>query len=187
VYFNHLETGGTTELSEQVLQQFTPPILLSNGTVVDAAFSQTATSAKTNRNLIDIVPISLRYNLNNFIGLGTGPQLSLLMNETLESDYSKKYYEVNFGQNPLTPGNEITSMAETNASKSSMKSFRKAQASIFADVTFGFARIGPSLGIRYYKNFEKHLTIGNSMLFGSFNLCKNTSFYSIHTITVFSK
>ena len=28
------------------------------------------------------------------------------------------------------------------------------QASIFADVTFGFARIGPSVGIRYYKTFE---------------------------------
>lgn len=35
------------------------------------------------------------------------------------------------------------------------KAFEKMQASVFADVTFGFARIGPSVGIRYYQNFEK--------------------------------
>ena len=29
------------------------------------------------------------------------------------------------------------------------------QTSVFADATLGFARIGPSVGIRYYKTFEK--------------------------------
>ena len=28
------------------------------------------------------------------------------------------------------------------------------QTQLFADVTLGFARIGPSLGVRYYKNFK---------------------------------
>lgn len=155
LYFNHLETGGNNTTLPLLLQQFTPPILLSNGTLVDAAFTQTSSSSKLTRNLIDIVPISLRYNINNYIGVGAGPQLSLIMNETIENDFSKKYYAVNFGQNPPIPGNEITDLQESNSSKTTSKNFSKTQTSLFADVTFGFARIGPSVGIRYYKNFEK--------------------------------
>jgi hypothetical protein len=155
LYFNHLETGGNNTTSPLLLQQFTPPIILSNGTTVDAAFTQTSSSTKLTRNLIDIVPVSLRYNINNYIGIGAGPQLSLIMNETIENDFTKKYYAVNFGQNPPIPGNEINDLQESNSSKTTSKNFSKTQTSLFADVTFGFARIGPSVGIRYYKNFEK--------------------------------
>lgn len=156
VYFNHLETGGTTELSEQVLEQFTPPIVLNNGTVVDAAFSQTSSSTRTTRNLIDIVPASLRYNINNYIGIGLGPQFSFIMSEEKTFERYKKYYALDFNTTPPTQGAEIPRLEENNSSTSTMNAFRKVQGSVFADVTFGFARIGPSLGVRYYKNFVQN-------------------------------
>ena len=55
----------------------------------------------------------------------------------------------------IIENDDITDLQEFNNSKTTSKNFSKTQTSLFADVTFGFARIGPSVGIRYYKNFEK--------------------------------
>jgi hypothetical protein len=156
VYFNYLETGGTATYSDLTLQQFTPPIILSNGTVVDAAYVQTSSSTKVTRNLIDIVPASLRYNINNYIGVGVGPQFSLIMSEKKTFEQHKKYYALDFNNTPPTQGAEIPRLEENFSSTSTMNAFRKVQGSVFADVTFGFARIGPSLGVRYYKNFVRN-------------------------------
>lgn len=152
IYYNYLETNGDEKKGPFKIEQFTPPLILSNGTVVDAAYTQTATTTNTSRNFIDVVPISLRYNINNFIGVGVGPQFSLLFNETIENKSTKKYYTVDFNQNPPGVGDEIQNLEESNNTETKSKAFSKNQASLFADVTFGFARIGPSVGIRYYKN-----------------------------------
>lgn len=155
LYFDHLETGGRTDLSDITLRQFSPPIILSNGSTIDQAYVQTSSSSKTIRNFIDVVPASLRYNINNYIGIGAGPQFSLIMSEKTISELIKKYYALDFNHTPPTQGSEISSLEENNSTVSVTESFRKVQASIFGDITFGFARIGPSLGVRYYKNFEK--------------------------------
>ena len=153
VYFNHLETGEATDVSDLTLQQFTQPIIF-NGTVADAAYVQTSSTSKTTRNSADIVPFSLRYNINTYIGIGVGPQFSVALNETTKTESIKKVYAINAaGQ----MGDEITSLEKNNSTSSATDNFKKTQASVFADVTFGFARIGPSLGVRYYKNFEKDL------------------------------
>lgn len=157
LYFNHIETDGTLSLSDVLLQQLNPPIILSNGSVVDAVYTQTASNTKITRNLIDIVPASVRYNLNNYIGVGVGPQFSLLLSEKTTDERMKKYYALNFNNTPPSQGPEIPSLEENFSSTSTMTPFRKIQGSLFGDVTFGFARIGPSLGIRYYLNFEKDL------------------------------
>lgn len=157
LYYNHIETDGTLSLSDVLLQQLNPPIILSNGSVIDAVYTQTASNTKITRNLIDIVPASLRYNLNNYIGVGVGPQFSLLLSEKTTDERMKKYYALNFNNTPPSQGPEITSLEENVSSTSTMTPFRKIQGSLFGDVTFGFARIGPSLGIRYYLNFEKDL------------------------------
>ena len=154
LYFNHLETGGTATLSDVTLQQLTPPVVLNNGTVADFANVQTSKSSKTTRNSADIVPFSMRYNLNTYIGFGFGPQLSVTIDETTKTESVKKFYAVN-AAGPT--GDEITSLEKNNTSSIATDNFKKTQASVFADVTFGFARIGPSLGVRYYKNFEKDL------------------------------
>ena len=122
--------------------------------MADFANVQTSKSSKTTRNSADIVPFSMRYNLNTYIGFGFGPQLSVTIDETTKTESVKKFYAVN-AAGPT--GDEITSLEKNNTSSIATDNFKKTQASVFADVTFGFARIGPSLGVRYYKNFEKDL------------------------------
>lgn len=156
LYYSRLESGTSTSQTPFELENFTPPIVINNGTVLDVGFTQTTTSSTFTRNSADIVPISLRYNINNFIGVGLGPQFSVLLNQTTENTRTKRYYEPIFdATTPPRPGNEIPSLREDSSQSFKTKAFEKMQTSVFADVTFGFARIGPSVGIRYYANFEK--------------------------------
>lgn len=156
LYYSRLESGTSSSQTPFELENFTPPIVINNGTVLDIGFTQTTTSTTFTRNSADVVPISLRYNINNFIGVGVGPQFSVLLNQTTENSRTKRYYEPIFdATTPPRPGNEITSLREDSSETFKSKAFEKMQTSVFADVTFGFARIGPSVGIRYYANFEK--------------------------------
>ena len=152
--FNYFESSFSSQSGFRQVQ-FNPPVL-SNGTIYDTGFTQTSSNTKTTRNLADVVPISLRYNINNYIGVGVGPQFSVLLSQKVDAALTKKYYEPIFDATaPPRPGNEITSLREDSFESSKTNAFEKMQTSVFADATFGFARIGPSLGIRYYLNFEK--------------------------------
>ncbi|WP_395045612.1 PKD domain-containing protein [Flavobacterium sp.] len=156
LYYSQFNVNGASEKTPLVFQQFTPPILLNNGTALDAGFTETTSSSKVTKSNLDIVPVSIRYNINNFIGVGAGPQFSVLLNQTEENTRTKTYYEAIFDATlPPAPGNEIPELKENNSTKTSINAFEKMQTSVFADITFGAARIGPSVGIRYYKNFEK--------------------------------
>ncbi len=154
LYYSYFESSTTSDSDLQQVQ-FNPPIILSNGTVYDRGFVQTSSSSKTIRNSADIVPISLRYNLNNHIGVGVGPQFSVLLSQHTEASQSRKVYAPDFSTNPPSPGGELTTLGTSDAQETTTKAFEKMQTSIFADATFGFSRIGPSVGIRYYVNFEK--------------------------------
>jgi hypothetical protein len=138
------------------LEPLKTPFFQNNGTVIDAAFNQTTKSSYTNKNLIDIVPFSLRYSINNYIGIGAGPQFSVLLNQKSETNTIKKYYQPIFDATlPPEPGNEITELQEKASISTTIKAFEKMQTSFFGDVTFGFARIGSSIGVRYFLNLEK--------------------------------
>lgn len=154
LYYNYFESS-FSETSNLQQVQFNPPIILSNGTVFDTGFVQTSSSSKTIKNLAEVVPVSLRYNINNFIGVGVGPQFSVLLSQTTELNRSRKVFAPNLNTNPISPGNEIESLQITDSQETTTKAFEKMQTSIFADATFGFARIGPSVGVRYYLSFEK--------------------------------
>lgn len=136
--------------------QFSPPLILNNGTVADTGYTESYTTYTTSNNLIDVVPISLRYNVNNFIGLGTGVQLTTLISDKTEIKTTQKYYEAIFNATePPRQGAEYEFLRKETNETTSEKPFKEIQTSIFADITFGFARIGPSVGVRYYKSFEK--------------------------------
>jgi hypothetical protein len=155
--YNRFESNSNLNQTPMVFAPLNPPVLLNNGTVIDAAFSQTSTAVKTTKNLIDVVPFSLRYSINNYIGVGAGPQFSLAVSSITETLRVKKYYQPIFDPTtPPSPGPEIESLGKSDTTKESSKAFEKMQSSVFADITFGFARIGPSLGVRYYINFEKN-------------------------------
>lgn len=152
--YNRFESDGTTSQSELKFEPFIP-ILILDGQVFDAAFNQTTTNSKITKNLLDIVPFSLRYTINNYIGVGVGPQFSLALSNSIETSRIKRYYVADFLTNPPTQGAEIGQLQKEETIKESSKAFEKMQSSIFTDVTLGFARIGPSVGVRYYFNFEK--------------------------------
>lgn len=156
LYFNYLESSSSLSQSEMQETQFDPPVVLSNGTVFDFGFQQTSSTSTTIRKMADVVPISLRYNINTYIGVGVGPQFSVLLNQKTLTENTTRYYEPIFdGASPPRPGNEITQIRENTSEEIKTNAFEKMQTSFFGDVTFGFARIGPSIGIRYYANFEK--------------------------------
>lgn len=154
LYYDYFEsTSSSNSGMEQV--EFSPPLVLSNGTVYDFGFVETSSRTKTTKNMADVVPISLRYNINNHIGVGVGPQFSVLLSQTTETEQSRRVFAPNLNGNPPSAGEEIPSMGSSQSQKTETSAFEKMQTSVFADATFGFSRIGPSVGIRYYMNFEK--------------------------------
>ena len=92
------------------------------------------------------VPILMRYNINNFIGIGAGIQVNINPSQK-ENLYEKEEIYEGPNDNFL-----INSRERLNSFSDSFASFKSG---ILFDVTGGFARIGPSGGIRYVVNFEK--------------------------------
>lgn len=150
--FNKLDFDGASSTSEFSQVNFNPPIENPDGTVSDIGYERTTTSSQTNRIVTDIVPFSLRYNVNNYVGIGFGPQFSTTLSSTKETSETFQYYRAIQDATGFIPGEEIPQLKrETNTST---KEKAEVQTQLFADVTLGFARIGPSVGIRYYKNFK---------------------------------
>lgn len=103
---------------------------------------------------MEIVPVSLRYNVNNYIGVGIGPQIYANLNQKTETETETKYYYRKDGPAGFETV-ELTNRKTNETTSETVKPLKEIQTSVFADVTFGFARIGPSVGARYYKSFEQ--------------------------------
>lgn len=156
ISIDRYESDGNLNKTELKQIPFTPPLILENGTVADSGFTESYSTYNTSNSLIDIVPISLRYNVNNFIGLGTGVQMTTLISNRTEIKTTQKFYEAIFNAtDPPRQGSEYEFLRKESFESTSAKPFKEIQTSVFADVTFGFARIGPSVGARYYKSFEQ--------------------------------
>lgn len=126
---------------------------MPNGEVIDVGFERKTTDYTSNRIIAEVVPVSLRYNINNYIGVGFGPQISTTITSKSEANEIFRYYKPTFITNGITaPGDEILPLKIEN--QSTFTEQTEVQTQLFADVTLGFARIGPSLGVRYYKNFK---------------------------------
>lgn len=89
------------------------------------------------------VPVLLRYNLNNYIGIGTGIQANVNMSTTSNNGVTVENYEGDTDQFL------IASKTDSNSVK---ESFTNLRTGILFDVTAGFSRIGPSVGARYVLN-----------------------------------
>jgi len=93
------------------------------------------------------LPVLIRYNVNNFIGVGAGVQVNVNPAQK-ENVYEKE--EIYEGPNTNFL---LNSRERSNSYSDSFASFKSG---ILFDLTGGFARIGPSGGIRYVVNFEKN-------------------------------
>ncbi|PKP16766.1 MAG: PKD domain-containing protein, partial [Bacteroidetes bacterium HGW-Bacteroidetes-23] len=91
----------------------------------------------------------------NYIGVGVGPQISAIINQRTTTNQSTLFYAPIFENQEFTPGEEIEDTRQSASEIFETKTFEKFRTQVFADVTFGFARIGPSVGIRYMMDFKQ--------------------------------
>ncbi len=92
------------------------------------------------------VPVLVRYNVNNYIGLGAGIQANFNLSEKQDQEILLEDFE------GVEPNFVINREQSKNEVSNSFTSFKKG---LLFEVTGGFARIGPSVGARYVTNFEK--------------------------------
>ena len=106
------------------------------------------TTASSNNNINWEVPILIRYNINNFIGIGAGVQANINVSKSIEQKQTVQNYE-----GPTSQSFLLSTKTNPNSVKESFADFRTG---LLFDLTLGAARIGPSFGARYVLNFEKN-------------------------------
>ncbi len=110
-------------------------------------FFQRTTINNSYKNIDWDVPVLIRYNVNNYIGLGAGLQNTISVSEKQNTTTLIEQYEVqNENLKPF-----YTEESSTSASNS----FTNLRTGLLFEVTGGFSRIGPSLGARYIMDFDK--------------------------------
>ncbi|AJR03120.1 PKD domain-containing protein [Siansivirga zeaxanthinifaciens] len=109
-------------------------------------FLQRTTTNNSYQNIDWDIPLLIRYNVNNYIGLGAGLQNTISLSEKQNQSVFIEQFEGDTTNAPIF--NTIE-----NASSSS-NSFSNLRTGLLIEATAGFARIGPSLGARYVLNFE---------------------------------
>ena len=109
-------------------------------------FFQSTTTETSNKNIDWDVPVLLRYNLNNYIGLGAGVQNTISVSEKSTQNTLIEQFDGDTSEGD--PFNTFTETSSTN------ESFTNLRTGLLLEATAGFARIGPSVGARYILNFE---------------------------------
>ncbi|MDN3664239.1 PKD domain-containing protein [Algibacter miyuki] len=109
-------------------------------------FLQRTTTNNSYQNIDWDIPVLLRYNVNNFVGLGAGVQNTISVSEKSKQDLYIEQFEGDATDNALFNSFE-ENYSETNT-------FTNLRTGLLLEATVGFARIGPSLGARYIMNFE---------------------------------
>lgn len=107
---------------------------------------QRTTTQSAYENIDWDIPILLRYNVNNYIGLGAGLQNTISLSEKREQSILTEQFEGDTTDGFIMDSNE-TSTTTTNA-------FTNLRTGLLFEATAGFARIGPSIGARYIMNFD---------------------------------
>lgn len=106
---------------------------------------QRITSSFSNKSVNLEIPILIRYNINNYLGIGAGIQANINAFETSDINSKIELYE------GITPAFlEKTS----NKFETTKDNFTNLNTGLLLDFTAGFARIGPSVGARYVLNFK---------------------------------
>lgn len=107
-------------------------------------FQRTTTHSKTELVTMEI-PLLARYNINNYIGLGAGINLGLNMSAKESLDITTETFE----------GARNFLLSTTKLQQENNQGVSSFQSGMLLETTAGFARIGPSAGVRYVFNFKK--------------------------------
>ena len=134
-FINSLHSyNGTTTTSDKFVQN-----------AKDSQLQRTTTSLEDS-NINWEVPVLMRYNINNFIGIGVGLQANFNVSQKQEQNRTIENYEGATSQSfLLSTKSDLRTVTE---------SFANFKTGLLFDLTLGAARIGPSLGARYVVNFE---------------------------------
>jgi len=135
---------------ENALNKYDSDISVLTETVVNPNGQkqlQRVTTSTENKNVNWEVPVLIRYNLNNYFGVGAGIQANFDVSS--QQNYNRTI--------DLFEGDSDKYIINTRSESSSSKeSFTNFKTGLLLDFTAGFARIGPSLGARYVINFEQN-------------------------------
>lgn len=105
------------------------------------------TTSTENKNINWEIPILIRYNINNYIGIGAGIQANVNVSSEQNQTIKVDTFE----------GDKQDFLISSETSSNKIKNtFTDYKAGLLFDLTAGFARIGPSLGARYVMNFEQN-------------------------------
>jgi len=127
-----------TQYFEEIVDVGVVPYLYKNTNTIEI-----------DKSLIDIVPISVRYNINAIVGLGFGVNISSKFQSTTKSIQEQKiYYYINGNQEELIDTRLEKNTVDNN--KLFLDNY-----GLFLDITAGASRIGPSVGVRYLQNFKE--------------------------------
>lgn len=113
---------------------------------VRQATRTTETTSYSNFN--NEIPLLIRYNINNYIGIGAGVQANINASQKEERYTKIETFETEKPDSPIIDTKE--------SSITNSKSFTNFKSGLLFDLTLGFARIGPSLGVRYVMNFREN-------------------------------
>ncbi|MGA9638766.1 PKD domain-containing protein [Flavobacterium sp.] len=108
---------------------------------------QRTTSTTSNTNINNEIPVLIRYNINNFIGIGAGIQANINASAKQEQNSKIELFETQ---------KENFLLSTKEESVSANKTFTDFKTGFLFDLTIGAARIGPSLGARYVMNFKEN-------------------------------
>ena len=131
--------------------EFTSETTVTNGfsTTSNGVRQPTRTTSTLGySNFNNEIPLLIRYNINNYIGIGTGVQANINASQKEE-----RYTKIETFESEK-PGSPIINTQENTISNS--KTFTNFKSGLLFDLTLGFARIGPSLGARYVMNFKEN-------------------------------
>lgn len=132
------------------LNQYNSAVDIVNETRVNAngvRQLQRTTTMTENKNINWEVPVLIRYNINNYIGIGAGIQANINVSSEQHQNIKVETFE----------GEKELILLDTKTTANTVKnSFSGFNTGLLFDLTAGFARIGPSLGARYVINFEQN-------------------------------
>lgn len=98
-------------------------------------------------NIVMEIPVLMRYNINNYFGVGAGVLAGFNISKKQDVKSKIELYE--------GPNTNFL-IKETNKYETIKDPFSQFKSGVLLDFTAGFARIGPSVGARYVLNFEKN-------------------------------
>lgn len=108
---------------------------------------QRTTTSTENKSVNWEIPVLIRYNINNYIGVGAGLQANFNVSQEENQSIKIETFE----------GDSDKIVLETvNNSNAVKNSFTNLKTGLLLDLTIGAVRIGPSLGARYVINFEQN-------------------------------